>query len=125
MWANVAILSLVGCIGMAVQDSVGTFLVRAINTNRPALAGMLDVAGDVAKILILSISANDLTHSYGWRGYIGIIPILVTAFFVTHHSVKLASKMEDPEDAAEDDERDDKIRWLEREMIVIKKHLHG
>ena len=125
MWFHIALFSLIGCIGMAVQDSVGTFLVRAINTNRPTLAGVLDVLGDIAKILILSISANDLTHGYGWQGYIGIIPILMTAFVVTHHSVKLASKMEDAEDAQEDDDRDMKIRWLEREMLVIKNHIKG
>ena len=119
MWANIAWLSLLGCLGMAVQDSVGTFLVRAINTNRPSLAGVMDVLGDIAKIVILSISANDLTHGYGWRGYIGIIPILVTAFVVTHHSVKLASKMEDSEDAAEDDERDSRIRKLEADVAAL------
>ena len=108
---------------MAVQDSVGTFLVKAIHTNRPTLAGSMDVLGDIAKILILSISANDLTHQFGWRGYIGIIPILVTAFVVTYHSVRIASKIEDTEDAAEDDDRDSKIRWLEREMIIMKQHL--
>ena len=123
MWSQIAWLSALGCVGMAVQDSVGTFLVRAINTNRPTLAGSMDVLGDIAKIIILSISANDLTHSYGWRGYLGIIPILVTAFVVTRHSVKLASKMEHEGESQEDDERDSKIRWLEREMLVVKKHL--
>ena len=104
---------------MAIQDSVGTFLVKAIHTNRPSLAGAMDVLGDIAKILILSISANDLTHGYGWRGYLGIIPILVTAFVVTHHSVKLASGMEDEDDAAEDDDRDARIDRLEADIAAL------
>jgi len=119
MWGEIAWLSAIGCVGMAIQDSVGTFLVRAINTNRPNLAGAMDVLGDIAKILILSISANDLTHGYGWKGYLGIIPILCTAFVVTHHSVKLASEMEDSEDAAEDDDRDARIKKLEAQVAAL------
>ena len=119
MWGNIVWLSAIGCAGMAIQDSVGTFLVKAIHTNRPSLAGAMDVLGDIAKILILSISANDLTHGYGWRGYLGIIPILVTAFVVTHHSVKLASGMEDEDDAAEDDDRDARIDRLEADVAAL------
>ena len=119
MWGNIVWLSAIGCVGMAIQDSVGTFLVKAIHTNRPSLAGAMDVLGDIAKILILSISANDLTHGYGWRGYLGIIPILVTAFVVTHHSVKLASGMEDEDDAAEDDDRDARIDRLEADVATL------
>lgn len=119
MWGNIVWLSAIGCVGMAIQDSVGTFLVKAIHTNRPSLAGAMDVLGDIAKILILSISANDLTHGYGWRGYLGIIPILVTAFVVTHHSVKLASGMEDEDDAAEDDDRDARIDRLEADIAAL------
>ena len=119
MWGNIVWLSAIGCAGMAIQDSVGTFLVKAIHTNRPSLAGAMDVLGDIAKILILSISANDLTHGYGWRGYLGIIPILVTAFVVTHHSVKLASGMEDEDDAAEDDDRDARIDRLEADIAAL------
>ena len=119
MWGNIVWLSAIGCVGMAIQDSVGTFLVRAINTNRPNLVGAMDVLGDIAKILILSISANDLTHGYGWRGYLGIIPILCTAFVVTHHSVKLASGMEDEDDAAEDDDRDARIDRLEADIAAL------
>ena len=119
MWGNIVWLSAIGCVGMAIQDSVGTFLVKAIHTNRPSLAGAMDVLGDIAKILILSISANDLTHGYGWRGYLGIIPILVTAFVVTHQSVKLASGMEDEDDAAEDDDRDARIDRLEADIAAL------
>ena len=119
MWGNIVWLSAIGCVGMAIQDSVGTFLVKAIHTNRPSLAGAMDVLGDIAKILSLSISANDLTHGYGWRGYLGIIPILVTAFVVTHHSVKLASGMEDEDDAAEDDDRDARIDRLEADIAAL------
>ena len=119
MWGNIVWLSAIGCVGMAIQDSVGTFLVKAIHINRPSLAGAMDVLGDIAKILILSISANDLTHGYGWRGYLGIIPILVTAFVVTHHSVKLASGMEDEDDAAEDDTRDGRIKKLEERVAAL------
>lgn len=121
MWLSILWLSFLGCVGMAVQDSVGTFLVRAINTNRPALAGAMDVLGDVAKILILSISANDLTHGYGWKGYLGIIPILVTAYFVTHHATVAASKLEDASASAEDDERDLRIKQLEKRLDGVER----
>ena len=116
MWGNIFWLSFLGCVGMAVQDSVGTFLVRAINTNRPALAGMMDVVGDVATVVFLSICANDLTHGYGWKGYTGILPVLVTAYFVTHRATVVASRMEHPAEQAEDDERDARISELERRL---------
>ena len=119
MWSQILWLSAIGSVGMAIQDSVGTVLVRAINTNRPSLAGAMDVLGDIAKILILSVSANDLIHRYGWRGWLGIIPILCTAFVVTHHSVKLASRLEDEADAAEDDTRDKRIAKLEEQVAAL------
>ena len=121
MWGDIAFLSFIGCIGMAVQDSVGTFLVRAINTNRPSLAGLMDVASDIAKVLILSISANDLTHSYGWKGYLGLLPILVTAFFVTYHATKVSSSMVDEGEVAEDSERDSRIKALEHKVNGLER----
>ena len=45
---------------------------------------------------------------------------LITGFFVTMHATHLSSGIEDEEEAAEDDERDAKIRWMEREILVLK-----
>jgi len=113
-------LSVVGCIGMAVMDTVGTILVRAINAGRGNLAGMMDAIGDLAKMSVLSIAAVRLTTHYGWWGWLGIIPILITGFLVTRHATHLTSGIEDEEEAAEDDERDSKMLWLEREFLVLK-----
>ena len=105
---------------MAIMDTVGTVLVRAINAGRGNLAGAMDAIGDLAKMTVLSIAAVRLTSHYGWLGWLGIIPILITGFLVTRHATHLTADIEDEEDVAEDTERDDRIRWLEREFLTIK-----
>ena len=118
-WHIIA-LSALGCLGMAVMDTVGTVLVRAINAGRGTLAGLMDAAGDLAKMTVLSIASVRLTSNYGWWGWLGIIPILITGFLVTRHATHLTAGIEDEDEAQEDDERDSKMLWLEREFLVLK-----
>jgi len=115
--------ALLGSIGMAVMDSVGTILVKAISAGKGNLAGFCDAVADLAKITILSVAATRLTSDYGWWGWLGVLPILITGFFVTKHATHLTKHIENEEDEKEEEERDARIRWLEREMIVIKQHV--
>ena len=115
--------AVLGCIGMAVMDSVGTILVRAISAGKGNLAGAMDALGDLAKITILSVAATRLTSDYGWWGWLGVVPILITGFFVTKHATRLSGNIEDEEQTQEEEERDAKIRWMEREVMVLKQHI--
>lgn len=121
MWGSIAIYTLIGMAGMALQDSLGTFMVRAISTGRGWLAGAMDALGDIAKIGVLSIAGVELTHAFGWHGYIGIFFIAATGFAVTTIATHKAAEMvEDEDEAAEDDERDRRIANLEREINALK-----
>ena len=115
--------AVLGCIGMAVMDSVGTVLVRAISAGKGNLAGAMDALGDLAKITILSVAATRLTSDYGWWGWLGVVPILITGFFVTKHATHLSDSIEDEDQTQEEEERDAKIRWMEREVMVLKQHI--
>ena len=115
--------AVLGCIGMAVMDSVGTVLVRAISAGKGNLAGAMDALGDLAKITILSVAATRLTSDYGWWGWLGVLPILVTGFFATKHATHLSDNIEDEDQTQEEEERDAKIRWMEREVMVLKQHI--
>jgi uncharacterized membrane protein YjfL (UPF0719 family) len=118
-WAIIG-YSLVGCIGMAVMDFVGTVLVKAVSAGRGNLAGSMDAVGDLAKITILSVAATRLTSNYGIWGWLGVLPILLTGFFVTKHATKLSMKIENDEEAAEEEAKESKMRWMERELILLK-----
>ena len=118
-WA-IAGYSALGCIGMAVLDSVGTVLVKAISSGRAMLAGMCDVAGDLAKMSVLSVATVRLLDIH-W-GWLGLLPVLITGFFVTYHATRLSQSFDEEEDSADDD-RDAKLRWMERELIVLKREI--
>jgi uncharacterized membrane protein YjfL (UPF0719 family) len=116
----IVLYAVIGSLGMAVMDSVGTVLVRAINAGRGNLAGFMDAVGDLAKISILSVAATRLTSDYGAWGWLGIVPILLTGFFVTRHATILSQRIEDEDDAEENEARDAKIRELELEMAMLR-----
>lgn len=118
---HIVMYSVVGSVGMAILDYTSTILTHAITAGRGHLAGMMNVCYDVANLTVLSFAGVALTHNYGAWGFVGVLPILITAYFVTYHATVLGKeKVVDHEEAAEDDERDTKIRWLEREMIRYK-----
>jgi len=121
MFWHIVWYSLIGCVGMAVLDSTSTILTHAITAGRGHLAGVMNMAYDVANLTVLSLSGVALTHNFGFWGYIGIIPILITAYFVTYHAtVHGHENIVDEEEEAEDKERDRKIWWIEREIQRIK-----
>jgi len=119
LWQMVA-LSGVGCVGMAVQDVTNTYLVRAIATGRGFLAGAMDAIGDLAKFVLLSFSGVELMANYGWTGRAFLLPVLITAFIVTYHATNLSHDLEDEDDAAEDDQRDDLILDLKARIEVLE-----
>jgi len=119
VWLSILGYSALGCIGMAVQDTVGVTLVKAIGTGRAFLAGCCDAAGDVAKIAIMSISGVELTSNFGWRGFLGVIPILCTGFLVTYHATKATSGIVDEAEVAADKVQDTRLQALEAKVEAI------
>ena len=118
-WLHIAAYSLLGCVGMAIQDTVGVTLVKAIGAGRALLAGACDAAADIAKIAIMSISGVELTRSFGWRGYLGILPILVTGFVVTFHATRLSAKIVNVEEEAATDHQDERLAVLELQIRAL------
>lgn len=123
MWTDIAIYSAIGCASMAVQDFSHTFYTRAVNVGKGLLAGSMDALGDLTAFLILSFSGVNLTTHYGWRGWIGVIPILVTALVVTMISTDLSHDLEDEDEAREDDTRDGRIQALEAKVQYLEDRL--
>lgn len=121
MFWHIVCYSLIGCVGMALMDIVGVTLTHAVTSGRGHLAGAMDVLYDIANLTVLSLSGVALTHNFGLWGYIGIIPILITAYIVTYHAtIHGHEHIVDEEEEAADAERDRKIWWLEREVIRYK-----
>jgi hypothetical protein len=119
IWLHILWLSVIGCVGMAVMDTVGTVLVRAINAGRGNLAGFMDAVGDAAKMSVLSVASVRLTSDFGIKGYIGILPILVTGFLVTRHATHLTSNMVDEDEEKADRHQDDRIARLEQQVHLL------
>lgn len=118
-WLHILAYSALGCLGMAIQDTVGVTLVKAIGAGRAVLAGLCDVAADVAKIVILSVSGVELTHAFGWKGYVGVVPILVTGFVVTFHATRLSARIVDEDEVKADRMQDDRIATLEARVEAL------
>jgi hypothetical protein len=74
---------------MAGSDAFGTLLNRAINQNRPHLAGAADVGGDFfGRVLLTGYGLTTLTHGHGWQGWAFVAPVLVTGYFTTFYATK-------------------------------------
>ena len=119
MIGAIILYSFIGSVGMAIMDSVGTVLVKAITAGRGTLAGSMDAIGDAAKMSVLSVASVRLTSDYGAWGWLGILPILLTGFFVTKHSVQLSRGIE-AEPTEEEQEQESKVLWLEKEFLLLK-----
>ena len=120
MFWQIALYSAIGCVGMAIQDYAGTVLVRSVATGRGLIAGCMDAISDLTKITILSVSGVELTHQFGWRGWFGILPIMLTGFLVTWHATHLAQGIENEEESEDDDARDSRLAVLEAEIAILR-----
>ena len=73
-------LILLACLSMILKDAVGVFLVKAEAAGNERLAGYINPAGTIASVLFYSVGASNLTHYYGWKGYLGLIPVLLVDY---------------------------------------------
>ena len=121
MFWKIVMYSAIGSVGMAVLDYTTTILTHAITAGRGHLAGLMNVLYDVANLTVLSVAGVALTHDFGMWGYLGVLPILVTAYLVTYHATMIGKEhVVDEEEVAADDERDRKILWLEKQLLAGK-----
>lgn len=74
------LLILIACVSMVLKDAVGVFLVKAEAAGNERLAGIINPAGTIASVLFYSVGATNLTHYYGWKGYMGLIPVLAVDY---------------------------------------------
>lgn len=61
---------------MILKDAVGVFLVKAEAAGNERLAGIINPAGTIASVLFYSVGATRLVNDFGWKGYLGLIPVL-------------------------------------------------
>jgi cadmium resistance protein CadD (predicted permease) len=80
------------------KDVAGTILVDAISNGKDKLAGNLDGVLDVVNVVLYGFSGANLL-SYGWRGFLGLIPIALTGKYTTQHSVRWSRKHIKEDDA--------------------------
>jgi len=88
---HVALYSVLGSVCMIAKDVTGTLYTDAVSNGKAKLAGWMDALKDYAEIVLASYSGVQLIH-LGWAGWLGIIPIGITGYFATLHSVKWSHK---------------------------------
>lgn len=120
-WGPIIGYSVIGCIAMGVQDFVNTYYTRFVNIGRSWEAGAMNGIFDLMSFVILSFSGVSLVTKYGWRGWIGTIPIIIVAVIVTAVSSKMAHDIEDEDEVAEDDQRDDLLESLQRRLESLER----
>jgi hypothetical protein len=113
MYWSILFYSMLGCVSMVIQDSSGTILVIAESRGKSHLAGMMDVTGDIAKFMMYAYSGSILMTHYGPVGWLGIIPILITAYITTSRTTSWAHKNIRNE---VDEKQNDQIRELQEQI---------
>ena len=88
---QVLFYSAIGSLCMVLKDVTGTVYTDAVANGKAKLAGWMDALKDYAEIVLASYSGVQLIH-LGWAGWLGIIPIGITGYFATLHSVKWSHK---------------------------------
>ena len=122
-WTEIAIYSAIGSVFMAIQDVGYTINARAVAKSKPWLAGWMNGLVDLSAFAILSFSGVNLTTKYGWRGWIGTIPVIVVAVFVTKVATEKSDVIEDEDEEREDDLQDSRIQALEAKVEALQKAL--
>ena len=88
---EVLFYSAIGSLCMIAKDVTGTVYTDAVSNGKAKLAGRMDALKDYAEIILASYSGVQLIHM-GWLGWLGILPIGITGYFATLHSVKWSDK---------------------------------
>lgn len=122
-WTQIAIYSAIGCAFMAIQDVGYTVNARAVAKSKPWLAGWMNGLVDLSAFAILSFSGVNLTTKYGWRGWIGTIPVIIVAVLVTKIATEKSDVIEDEDENREDDIQDARIQALEAKVEALQKAL--
>jgi len=94
---EVLFYSAIGSACMVLKDVTGTVYTDAVSNGKAKLAGRMDALKDYAEIILASFSGVQLIH-LGWMGWLGIIPIGITGYFATLHSVKWSDKNVNPDE---------------------------
>ena len=124
-WTEIAIYSAIGSVFMAIQDVGYTINARAVAKSKPWLAGWMNGLVDLSAFAILSFSGVNLTTKYGWRGWIGTVPIIVVAVLVTKIATEKSDVIEDEDEEAEEDLQDSRIKVLEAKVESLQKALES
>ena len=95
-----------GCFSMFVRDALATTLVIAEAKGKAALAGLMDVGGDLAQIAVTVFTAGAvITHGVTPSVVVLVGALSVTSFFTTMTFTKLGRRMEAEVEPASTEER--------------------
>lgn len=120
MWPSIILYSFIGSVAMGIQDVCYTYFTRGVSTGRAQMAALSNALVDLTSLILLSFSGVNLTTKYGWRGWIGTIPVIIVAYVVTLKSTEATSEIEDEDEAKEDDLQDSRLEALERGLESLR-----
>jgi hypothetical protein len=80
---------------MAAQDTLGSFMIVAIDKNRGRLAGAMDAAGDFASKYGAGIMAGSVVKwgLFSYQAFIIVCLTALTSYFCTSETTQLAHRL--------------------------------
>jgi hypothetical protein len=86
---HLAIIVVISCVGMLLNDLFCTILTVAETRGRENLAAWSDVQCDFwGRYVLAAWSGSTLTHGHGLIGWLCIVPVLATGFYTTKFATR-------------------------------------
>lgn len=84
---------LLAAAAMALQDMCGTLLTIAEARGRRTMAGLMDAAGDIARVLCTAFGAGEIiVHGWTPRSFEVLGAMCITSFVVTRYATGLGAR---------------------------------
>jgi hypothetical protein len=94
---NFWMLVVLTCVSMIFKDAVGITMQIAEARGNAKLSAMLNPLGTIAQVAFFSFGAVQLLH-YGWRGVLGLVPVLIIDTIDGFYFTKWGRKIRDDAD---------------------------
>lgn len=91
---NLAVALVAVALSMAAQDFLGTVCVVAEARGRAHLAGLMDAAGDVARVICVVFGAGEITvHGWNARAVLILAVMAATSYATTRATTSWSRKL--------------------------------
>ena len=94
-------LIIIACLSMILKDAVGVFLVKAEAAGNERLAGIINPAGTIASVLFYSVGATRLANDFGWKGYLGLVPVLIVDYIDGRYFTAVSRYIQSDQDSGD------------------------